>query len=269
MTGTVRTRRRRIPRLARVRRHEWSPPERAVFIAALTIVMGSLFLTTYTLALGDPVPHGIDAAIVGDPAQHAQTVDAVEQVAEGNLDFSRYGSLTAARHAIDMQQVYAALDLTSARPTLYVASAAGASVARVLERISASDPAVQVVDTHPLDPSDPSGVDIFYLMLVGSIVGFLTVFQVRANAGELELRHWTAWLLAFAPAAALVLTIVVGPVLGRVDLPVPETWAAGRSSRCGCSSSCWVTARPAARSRRRCCLRRSRSSRSGCRRAPP
>jgi hypothetical protein len=44
--------------------------------------MGSLFLTTYTLALGDPVPHRIDAAIVGDPAQHAHIVDAVEQVAE-------------------------------------------------------------------------------------------------------------------------------------------------------------------------------------------
>jgi hypothetical protein len=193
-------------------------------IAALTIVMGSLFLTTYTLALGDPMPHRIDAAIVGDPAQHAHTVDAVEQVADGGLAFRRYGSLSAARHAIDLQQVYAALDLTSARPTLYVASAAGASVARVLERISASDPAVRVVDTHPLDPSDPNGLDIFYLMLVGTIVGFLTVFQVRANAGALELRHWTAWLLAFAPTAALVLTIVVGPVLGRVDLPVPETW---------------------------------------------
>ncbi len=124
MAGTLRTRRRRIPR---VRDHDWSPPRRAVFIAALTIVMGSLFLTTYTLALGDPMPRRIDAALVGDPAQHARTLEAVEQVAAGNLDFRQYESVTAARHAIDLQRVYAALDLTSARPTLYVASAAGAS----------------------------------------------------------------------------------------------------------------------------------------------
>ena len=109
-------------------RHVWTPPQRAVFIAALTIVMGSLFLTTYTLALGDPVPHRIDAALVGDSARHPGMVEAVEQVTDGNVDFTPYGSVTAARRAIDRQRVYAALDLTSARPTLYVASADGISV---------------------------------------------------------------------------------------------------------------------------------------------
>jgi hypothetical protein len=207
-----------------VRHHNWTPPERAVVIAALTIVMGSLFLTTYTFALGDPVPHRIDAALVGDPTQHAQTVEAVEQVAEGSLSFRRYGSVAAARHAIDLQHVYAALDLTSARPTLYVASAAGASVARVLERISATDPAVRVVDTHPLSANDPNGLDVFYLMLVATIVGFLTVFQARANAGGLRLYQWTGWVVGFALAAGLALTLVIGPVLGRFHVPVAETW---------------------------------------------
>jgi hypothetical protein len=136
-------------------------------------------------------------------------------MAEGSLSFEPYGSVAAARHAIDVQRVYAALDLTSARPTLYVSSAAGASVARVLERISASDPVVRLVDTHPLSPSDPNGLDIFYLMLVATIVGFLTVFQVRANAGGLPLYHWTAWVAGFVLTAALALTLVVGPVLSR------------------------------------------------------
>ena len=63
----------------------------------------------------------------------------MQRVAEGSLAFRPYSSTAAALHAIDLQQVYAALDLTPARPTLYVASAAGASVARVLERISATD----------------------------------------------------------------------------------------------------------------------------------
>ena len=97
-------------------------------------------------------------------------------------------------------------------------------MARVLERISATDPAVRVVDTHPLSMSDPNGVDIFYLMLVATIVGFLTVFQVRANAGGLPLRHWTAFVVGLALAAALALTLVVGPGLDRFDVPVPETW---------------------------------------------
>jgi hypothetical protein len=164
-------------------RHEWTPIKRAAFIGALAIVMGTLFVTSYTLALGDPVPPRIDAGLVGDPSAHPAAVKAVQGVAENSLDFTEYGSAPAALHAIDLQRVYAALDLTSARPTLNVAGAAGASVARVLEKVTSVDPNVRVVDTHPLKSTDPSGVDIFYLMLIGSIVGFITVFQVRANAG--------------------------------------------------------------------------------------
>ena len=156
---------------------------RAAVIAALAIVMGSLFVTTYTLALGDPVPRRIDAALVGEPTTDAGTVKAVQGVAENSLDFTQYESRTAALQAIDRQDVYAALDLTPARPTLYVASAAGASVARVLGKISTVDPSVRVVDTHPLESTDPERLDLFYLMLVGTIVGFVTVFQARALAG--------------------------------------------------------------------------------------
>src|SRR5689334_18897940 len=85
-------------------------------------------------------------------------------------------------------------------------------------------PRVRVVDIHPLAPSDPNGVDIFYLMLVATIVGFITVFQLRANAQGLPLRHWTAFVTVFALVAALVLTLVAGPVLGRLPVPVATTW---------------------------------------------
>jgi hypothetical protein len=186
--------------------------------------MGALFVTSYTLALGDPVPHHIDAGLVGDPAGQAGTVSAVQSVARGSLDFHRYASAPAALHAIDEQDIYAALDLTSNRPTLYVASAAGASVARVLEQISAVDPVVRVVDTHPLGLADPNGVDAFYLMLVTTIIGFITVFQVRANAGAMSLRQWTAFVVALAVAAPFAFTLVDGPLLHRLDLPVLESW---------------------------------------------
>jgi hypothetical protein len=142
--------------ISRLRGHRWSPVESAVLIAVLAIAMGSLFVTSYTLALGDPMPHRIDAALVGDPAQQAGTVDAVQEVADDSLVLHRYASLPAARHAIDEQDAYAALDLTSDRTTLYVASAAGASIARLLAQASAAEPAVRVVDTNPLPSADPN-----------------------------------------------------------------------------------------------------------------
>lgn len=206
-----------------LRQLEWTPARRAAFISALAVAMGSLFVATYTLALGDPVPDRIDAGLVGDPATHTGTVNAMQGVTNGSLVFRRYGSTAAALHAIDLQHVYAALDLTSTRPTLYVASAAGASVARVLERISTADPQVRVVDTHPLAQGDPNGVDIFYLMLVSTIVGFLSVFQVRANAAGMSLRQWCGFVAALAAGAGLVLTLVDAS-LHRLDVPILQTW---------------------------------------------
>jgi hypothetical protein len=215
---------RRSSPLRRLREHEWSPLDRTVLIALLAIVFGCLFLVTYSLALGDPVPRQIDAAMIGNPSAQPHTVDAVEGVAGGKLDFRRYASVPAALHAIDEQRVYAALDLTSPRPTLYVASASGASVARVLERIYPVDPAVRVVDTHPLQTRDPSGLDVFYRMLVATIIGFITVFQVLAQAGRLALRHHVVFVVGLAVAASFALTLVGGVLLHGFAASDPEQW---------------------------------------------
>jgi hypothetical protein len=215
---------RRISALRRLREREWSPVDRTAVIMLIAIVFGCLFLVTYSLALGDPVPRGIDAALVGNPTAHPRAVGAVQQVASRKLDFSRYSSVPTALHAIDEQHVYAALDLTSTRPTLYVASAAGASVARVLERISAVDPTVRVIDAHPLASNDPSGLDLFYRMLVGTIIGFLTVFQVGAHAGRLARRHYAAFVLSLAVAASFALTLVGGSLMHGFAASQPEEW---------------------------------------------
>jgi hypothetical protein len=125
---------------------------------------------------------------------------------------------------LHQQKVYAALDLTQRTPHLYVASAAGASVAHVLERIAFTDTRIRVVDTHPLAPADPNGVDIFYLVLVATVLGFVTVFQLRTNVGDLRPRQRWQLVVSFSLAAGLVLTLVDGPILNRLELPVLESW---------------------------------------------
>jgi hypothetical protein len=57
--------------LAALRRHRWSAPERAVLTCVVAITMAALFVTTYSLALGDPIPHGVPIAVVGDPASRS------------------------------------------------------------------------------------------------------------------------------------------------------------------------------------------------------
>jgi hypothetical protein len=211
-------------RLSTLRRHEWSPQQRAVLISVVAVFMGSLFVATYSLALGDPVPHRIKAALIGDRAANPRTIAAVEKVADDKLVFERYSSVPAALNDLNHQNVYAALDVASSRPTLYVASAAGASVARVLEKVQMVDPSVRVVDTHPLAGDDPNGLDIFYLMLVATIIGIVTVFQVRGQVPGLQLRHSIAFVVGLAVLASTVFTLVEGPLLHRPAALYPEEW---------------------------------------------
>lgn len=209
--------------LAALRGRGWPAPARAALISVLAITLAALFVTTYTLALGNPVPHGIPIAVVGDSASHEAIAQAVAQVA-GGPKVRAYDSLPAALSAVDWQEVYAALDLSNEPPTLYVSSASGASAARALSRVATVEPGVRIVDTHPLGANDPGGLDIFYLMLGTTILGFVTAFQVRANAKPLALRQWSIFVLAHSTAGALVLTFVAGPLLRRLDLPVFEVW---------------------------------------------
>jgi hypothetical protein len=162
-------------------------------------------------------------------------------------------------------------------------------VARVLEGTAAVDPTVRMVDTHPLLTSDPNGLKTFYLMLAATIAGFLTVFQVRANAGGLPLRRWTVFVLALAVTASLAFTLVEGPLLHLLELPLLESSGslalqllavASLASLMAVLVGRWAILPPflffvvlgntssGGRSRRPCCRRRWPSCRSGCRQGP-
>jgi hypothetical protein len=85
------------------RDHHWSKAQRLTAVAAIAILMGCLFVTSYSLALGDPVPHHIDAALIGNRSARVRTVDAVERVAHGKLIFRPYSSVASALQGLDQQ----------------------------------------------------------------------------------------------------------------------------------------------------------------------
>ena len=85
--------------------------------------------------------------------------------------------------------------------------------------VATVDPEVRLVDTHPLSGHDPSGVEIFYLVLIATIIGFFTIFQARANAPLRSALPRVVFVLAFSTATSLVLTLIDGPQLRRHRLP--------------------------------------------------
>jgi hypothetical protein len=208
------------------------PPYRnAVVVMAIAVTMVSIFAVSYTLALGRPTPHDIPAAVVGRSARRTGVIRGLEAGTGNGLRLSRFASLAGAKHGIDEQRIYAALTLTGSRPRLFVASAAGISVARVLEQAAQAVPTraggpLQIVDLHPLPPTDPQGLASFYVTLAATILGFVTMFQLRAHAESLSLRAWLVCIVVLVLVGGLVLVLITDPLLKALRGPFPELWAA-------------------------------------------
>ena len=208
------------------------PPYRnAVVVMAIAVTMVSIFAVSYTLALGRPTPHDIPAAVVGQPARRPGVIPALEAATGNGLRLTAYPSLARAEHAISEQRIYAALALQDSRPRLFVASAAGTSVARVFEKAAQAVPAraggpLQIVDLHPLPPTDPQGLVSFYATLAATILGFVTMFQLRAHAESLSLRAWLVCIVVLALVGGLVLALITDSLLQALRGPFLELWAA-------------------------------------------
>ncbi len=224
-------------------------------------MMASLFAVSYSLALGRPTPNHIPAAVVGNPLSHPAVVRAIETATDGGLDLHPYASTSEAEHEIAEQQIYAAVVLVGPRPRLLIASAASTSVARLLQqaatRIPPSAGPLRVVDLYPLPTSDPEGLVSFYITIAATILGFVTMFQLRANAPGLSFRAWLNCIAALAVCGGLALALISDPILKALHGPFLELWAALGAEIAAARSG---TRRPVAPSRRRCCRPSTASS---------
>jgi hypothetical protein len=190
--------------------------------------MVALFAVSYSLVLGRATPHHIQAGLVdGATRQRPDVVDSIERVTGGSVAFRPLASETQARTAMAEQRIYTALVPGPGGPRLLVASASGASVARLLVQVGQQvEPNIEVVDIHPLPPSDPQGLVSFYLTLAATIVGFVSMFQLRAVASELSLRAWLGFVVVLTVVGGLLLATVIGPIIGALQASFVELWAA-------------------------------------------
>jgi hypothetical protein len=231
--GHVRVRRGHAPRVI-------DQTARGAYRAALVVIligtaMASLFVASYTLALGRPIPRHVQTGLVGDTAREPALVDALEEATGGGLKFRRYPSVSAAETAINRHQISAALVLGPGRPQLLISSASGASISLVLQRAAEqvndqlspeSAPPLRIVDVRPLPPTDPLGLNSFYVSIAATVLGFVAMFQIRQHASGLSLREWIAFIGILAAVGGLALALVTGPLLHALPAPFPELWAA-------------------------------------------
>lgn len=214
------------------RPHPWSyrriPLEfrKAAAVMAIALVMTSAFAATYTVALGRPAPRQLPIGVVG-AASVTEPIIAAMQRGKHEFAVHRYPSRESATAAVDHQKITAVIDATAAPPELLLSSASDASAARALTQLDQPTPGLyllSIVDLHPLPASDPAGLSTFYVVIAATILGFVTMFQLRANVKTLTLRRWLVCVATLAVVGGAVLASVTGPVLGALHAPFAELW---------------------------------------------
>ena len=212
--------------------HRWSirriPLEirKAATVMAIALVLTSTFAAAYTVALGRPVPRQLPIGVVGPASVTAPIIDGMQH-GRHEFDVHSYPSRESAVAAVDNQKITAVVDATATPPQLLVSSASDASAARALTQLDQPTPGrylLPIVDLHPLPASDPAGLATFYVTIAATILGFVTVFQLRANVKTLTLRRWLACVATLAVVGGASLAVVAGPLLGALHAPFAEMW---------------------------------------------
>ena len=193
-------------------------------ILAIALFMASSFVGAYTVALGRPIPRHLPIGGVGAPS--AQILGELE-VRAHEFDERTYPSREEAVAAVNRQEVPAVIDASASPPQLLVSSASDPSSARALTQLDQFAPGrylLPIVDLHPLPTSDPAGLATFYLVIAATLLGFVTMFQLRANVKTLTLGRWLAVVGTLAVVGGAALAMVAGPILGALRAPFPELW---------------------------------------------
>ncbi|GAY16901.1 DUF3533 domain-containing protein [Mycobacterium sp. shizuoka-1] len=199
---------------------------KAATVIAIAIVLASSFAAAYTVALGRPSPRNLPVGVVGSTSATAPFVAALHRN-PAEFDVQQYPTREDAVTAINSQRITAAIDATAKPAQLLLSSASDPSGTRALIQLDQTQPGqfiLPIVDLHPLPPSDPAGLATFYLVIAATILGFITMFQLRANVKTLSLRRWLVALVVLAVVGGAALASVTGPVLGALSTPFPQLW---------------------------------------------
>lgn len=201
----------------------------ALVVTLILAAVAALFVSSYSVAMGNPRPHHVPIGVVGTRATSSEFVAQLSHETGTSFRVTPYPDRSAALAGIDDQDIYAAFVIGADGDRLYVSSASGTSVARVLE-VAAPRLArtygitMDVTDRHPMPAGDPQGLVVFYMALAAVIIGFVGAIQLRVHAPDLSLRARVGWDVAYAVLASLTITLAVGPVLRVLPVPVFRVW---------------------------------------------
>ena len=203
-----------------------SEVRKASAVIVIALLMASSFVAAYTIALGRPLPRNLPIGAVGTPTATATAIGRLE-TDQHAFAVQTFPSRAEAVTAVAQQRITGVVDASAEPPVLLVSSASDPSAAKALTAFDQRAPGhslMPIIDLHPLPPSDPAGLATFYLVIAATILGFVTMFQLRANVKTLSLNRWLACVFVVAVAGGAALSAVTGTLLHALSTPFTQLW---------------------------------------------
>lgn len=161
-----------------------TPPGRVAAAMMMPVLFVVAFVLCYVSALHNPLPHDLALTIAGPSGTTQQIAAAVDEQAKSGFDITRTTDPDAAVRAVEDRSAVGAIVIgtSDSKPTVEIVTAdaggriASSTVSAVGTRIATQLQATATTrDVSPLTSSDPNGVGLFYLIIISSIGGYLTI----------------------------------------------------------------------------------------------
>ena len=193
------------------------PPELrlALLTLLLPLYISVVFAANYFGALHAPKPHDVKVAIVGAPSRTAPLAHRLSITPDDGFAVSQLADIPLARKLVDERKLAGAY-LTGPRraPVLIVATAASPSLANFVEttfrKVAAAEGRpLAVDDVRPLPADNASESPNFFLLVICTLAGFLTIAALGVVAPTLPEHHRLA-IAAVASLSAPILAYLIG-----------------------------------------------------------
>ena len=165
----------------------------AAVVAVLTVII-SVVLAAFAWPAARSSVHDVPIVVAGPPGASDQVIATLQRRLPGAFDISRVADTAAASRAIHDRIAYGAIDVSTGRPSVLVASAASPVVAQALETVataltSGSTSAASVRDLAALKADDPRGAGhaagAMPLVIGGMLAAVLLTGRVRGAVRRL------------------------------------------------------------------------------------
>lgn len=187
-----------------------SPVTRIVAVVMMPLMFLIVFTLCYTSALHSPKPHDLALTVAGPAATTQQLESAIDDRAEGAFDITRTTSAATAKERVENRSAVGAVVVDGKKVTTIIATGGGAIAVQAVETVGSQvaeqlGTTATIVDVAPMSKDDPSGTSLFFLIVICTVGGYLsmTVLSQVLPAAR------TRTMVATAAGAAL-LTPVIG-----------------------------------------------------------